>query len=717
MNNEKLKMHYDVGIYGWWGHENFGGCLGYFALERAVKKLGYSVLMIQEAKGLPGRYTIPSDSIAMSFANKVYDHAPQCDIVEMGRFNNVCDKFIVGGDQLWNEYIHFSKEDCFLSFVNDEKLKISYGTAFGQKNYMPSEQYLATARPLLQKFDAVSVREDYAMSTARRYYNVAAKEVVDAMFLLSKEDYEKELKKFENPTLPSKYLLAYLENPISEKRRQVEAISKKLGLEIICVPDIAQSQQDRMHQAFEGLNFLNPISVPNIIKAFLNAEYVVTDSYYGTGLCIVFGKNFNTFTCDPYVDHIVSLLEAFSLSSRQIDCDEPYDKIYDDKNIGEGIDWPYVWQILDYKKKDSLNWLGQALKNKRVISEEEKQTNEFFENLIESQNAIRQSINNLNYKVNQIKTDVEAFDGHYKLMFWELYKKPEEEMLDAKKRFFKSLSTNDEFMKLKQRGNKILLKKFAEICSELKLDYWMCAGSLLGIVRHGGFIPWDDDIDVTMPRKDYDKFVEHVMKNEKDFTMVYWFNINMGDVITKLVFKNHVSLWFLDIYPCDEIRSNNKVAAQAYLDFKHRMIAEIRSNSVIKPILREMSYDVYLEQKYRDALWGIFKKYNEEFFAFLKQNCWGDEPIGYVCSLEDPEDSMVQVGNYQMNEDVYPLVEKMYEDIPVKVIKNYDEYLEDKYGDIYTLPKDIFTHIHIKDKLPSEEINKDNKFLEQFKEA
>ena len=105
-----MEKHYDVGIYGWWCHENFGGCLTYFALERTIKKLGYSTLMIQEALGYPGRYVIPQDCISMQFAKQVYDYAPQVDTKDMANFNNICDRFIVGGDQLWNESIPFSKE-------------------------------------------------------------------------------------------------------------------------------------------------------------------------------------------------------------------------------------------------------------------------------------------------------------------------------------------------------------------------------------------------------------------------------------------------------------------------------------------------------------------------------------------------------------------------------------------------------------------------------
>lgn len=65
---------------------------------------------------------------------------------------------------------------------------------------------------------------------------------------------------------------------------------------------------------------------------------------------------------------------------------------------------------------------------------------------------------------------------------------------------------------LQLRIKKILLA-LDSVCKEHNLRYYLWAGTMLGAVRHGGFIPWDDDLDIAMPRKDYDL----LMRNARDW--------------------------------------------------------------------------------------------------------------------------------------------------------------------------------------------------------
>jgi len=81
---------------------------------------------------------------------------------------------------------------------------------------------------------------------------------------------------------------------------------------------------------------------------------------------------------------------------------------------------------------------------------------------------------------------------------------------------------NDSDLKKLHLVELIILDEFIRICNKFNLNYFLIGGTLLGAVRHNGFIPWDDDIDIGMPRKDFQKFLE-ICQSElyKDFYYLY----------------------------------------------------------------------------------------------------------------------------------------------------------------------------------------------------
>lgn len=112
-----------------------------------------------------------------------------------------------------------------------------------------------------------------------------------------------------------------------------------------------------------------------------------------------------------------------------------------------------------------------------------------------------------------------------------------------------------------------LLKKFMEVCDKYGLRYYPCGGTLLGCIRHGGFIPWDDDIDIDMPRKDFEKLAQVA---EKEFREPYFFqtahtdpgyfsghaklrNSNTTGMIPEDAMFSYNKGIFIDIFPLDFI--------------------------------------------------------------------------------------------------------------------------------------------------------------------
>lgn len=127
------------------------------------------------------------------------------------------------------------------------------------------------------------------------------------------------------------------------------------------------------------------------------------------------------------------------------------------------------------------------------------------------------------------------------------------------------------FEEIQQESFKVL-KVFRDICEKNHFKYWLAYGTLIGAIRHNGFIPWDDDIDLQMPRDDYEKFVDYCIKNKE---LLLPFELHHYKTNKKYIYpiarfsnsefrivfddtKDYGLGTFIDIYPVDEVDINNK---------------------------------------------------------------------------------------------------------------------------------------------------------------
>lgn len=228
-----------------------------------------------------------------------------------------------------------------------------------------------------------------------------------------------------------------------------------------------------------------------------------------------------------------------------------------------------------------------------------------------------------------------------------------------------------------------LLCLFDKICKKYSLKYWLHAGTLLGAVRHDGFIPWDDDIDVAMMRKDFETFLEifedeiskNSFLNENIYIDYYKFDDDWKPnnyfvmLFAQIVFKKPLSKFDIFIFDFIEDDIDEKTYFKKYRRIKRQFIREVKNND-------------YPPEE------GI-AKYNK----LLKTT--KNETNHIIRSL----DSHIPAQLFE-SRVIFPLGQINFDNYIFPCPNNFDEYLTKIYGDDYmNIPKKIWVHDRIEKAL------------------
>lgn len=234
-----------------------------------------------------------------------------------------------------------------------------------------------------------------------------------------------------------------------------------------------------------------------------------------------------------------------------------------------------------------------------------------------------------------------------------------------------------------------LLIEFDRFCKTNNLKYSLAYGTLLGAIRHKDFIPWDDDIDVMMPREDYNRFFKltktvSIGKNIKVLTSEnkgYYYHFNkICDENTVAKMSNNVTnhgIW-LDVFPVDNV-PDNKLKAKIF-HVKARMLrnmiiagttdfsGKIVGKTTVKKILSILTNMVGIS-KVSNYLNRYVQKYN-------KQKCTNVSIIHgqYDCNADFPYDCYFTTSEKEFRNHLFP------------VPKEYDRVLRGLYGEYMVIP-------------------------------
>ncbi len=240
-----------------------------------------------------------------------------------------------------------------------------------------------------------------------------------------------------------------------------------------------------------------------------------------------------------------------------------------------------------------------------------------------------------------------------------------------------------------------VLREIQRVCQKHEVPFFLIGGSLLGAVRHDGFIPWDDDLDIGMLREDYDRFLEVApVELADEYWLQHWENdLTYGHLFAKVQLKN--TRWaiagaqevmakqglYVDIFPFDRIPSGTAAQGRHYRQAKHaRRLLRLKTGYEI----RQKNWFLTVRQRFLEVYASLLSVPNihgriQMMYAEGRRQADAQDP---VCTAIGAD----YYGSAQPERLFRELVPHRFEDGEFPIPRDFDAILKHHYGDYMTLP-------------------------------
>lgn len=239
-----------------------------------------------------------------------------------------------------------------------------------------------------------------------------------------------------------------------------------------------------------------------------------------------------------------------------------------------------------------------------------------------------------------------------------------------------------------------ILKVTAEFCDANEIQYFLTGGTLLGAVRHQGFIPWDDDIDIAMPRPDYNRFLEKsgghlgkyydviVPENHPAHARVFMRVVdNRTLCVHKYYRKKYRTGLGIDVFPMDGV-PEEEAEYQEYFQTMRRLkkqfdlaqAAPFKSTGLLRMLAKTAAI-------IPAAVIGREKPYRKIMETAAKYPYEKSRRVGITTGFYFEKEVLVK-------KELYPAVDLPFEESTFHAPACYDKYLRQLYGDYMQLPKE-----------------------------
>jgi hypothetical protein len=367
---------------------NYGGILQTYALQVALKKIGHEpytinrdtapmslkLKLLSYVRRLILKIVFRKDVVVRTWPTKIEEkqirqhtdrfireHVKTTDLFKSETdFKNIekykFKAFVVGSDQVWRPKYSPVLKNHFLGFTSNftDVKRIAYAASFGVDNWEFSSKQTRICSNLAQKFDQISVREDSAVNLCIEKLKVKSVVTLDPTMLVDKEQYIELVEKDKTPKL-SGTLLNYILDFSSDKEKIVDQVAREFEIQPVSIMPKGIFRE-------VGKNRINDCVCPpvtNWLRGFIDAEFVVTDSFHGTVFSIIFNKPFLAIgNAKRGITRFSSLLRILNLEDRLV---LDYDESIVDK-IKTPINYEKVNEILNVKRQEAYRFLEDSLK-------------------------------------------------------------------------------------------------------------------------------------------------------------------------------------------------------------------------------------------------------------------------------------------------------------------------------------------------------------------